>query len=163
MPNLACVPSPGSDCSLRWPPKLLAKTLSRSPITTLKSSFFAVAQHRDLHGLATPSIGHMVHQLLAAVDRFTIERDDDVASLEAAFLRWPTWLDLLDEDAFLAAVGLHEFVGSGLHRRQNGHADRATCHFAGLDDLVVDLDGGVDGQREADALIARRCGWRSWC
>ena len=31
------------------------------------------------------------------------------------------------------------------------HADRTADHLAGLDDLVVDLDGGVDGEREAHA------------
>ena len=33
-------------------------------------------------------------------------------------------------------------------------ADGAADHFAGLDDVVVDLRGGVHGQREADALVA---------
>ena len=87
-----------------------------------------------------------------ARDRFSIESDDDVASFQAALFRGPAWLNLLHEDARRAAVAPHQFTIPILIRAER-NADRSARHFAGLDDLVIDLDRGVDGQRESDALI----------
>src|SRR5438552_1605626 len=67
-------------------------------------------------------------------------------------MRTPAGPDVRDEDALRAAITLHQFVVPVFILGELD-TNRSARNLAGFDELVVDLDGRIDGQRETYALV----------
>ncbi len=131
-----------------------AKTLSRSPIGDGGVVRLAVAQKAKADAGSGPAAGNLVDEVVAILDRTSIDGGDDVARLQACLVGRAAGLHLLHQHAVLEPV---DAIDCAREARTELDADRAARHLvAGADEVVVDRDDGVGGHGESDALIAGR-------
>src|SRR3990172_3715157 len=110
---------------------------------------FLVAQVADFGGLAHGQGGDFADQVVAGADGTAGHFGDDVAAPQPGLLRRAAGLDALDHHAVVGAEAAQDgFILA--HAAAEADADGAAHHAAVLDDFVVDLDGDVRRQGEAD-------------
>ena len=112
----------------------------------------AVAQNLHRHGLAGVGAGHFQLQVAAVGDLLAVELEDEVAALEAGFVRRAFGRHVADQRA--GGVLELELLGQGGGDVLDHDAQVTAGDMAVLDEAVHDVAGEVDGDGEADALVA---------
>lgn len=110
--------------------------------------FAIVVHHFDSHDLARWDVGNGLQHARPVADGVTIDSEQNVAGLDACFLRWAVTYDFGDQYAIVVAQleGLNQRGCEFLH----ACAYPATRHRAMLNDLLHGFLGSADGDGEAD-------------
>ena len=117
----------------------------------------ALANHPQVDRRANRRGDHHAYQIVAIAHGFAVDGDDDVFFLDSSLLGRSAGGHAGDKNALGNAGDLE--VGPRIARIGAVlNADGTARHLAVLDDLVVDLRRGVDGQGETDALVPPRGG-----
>src|SRR5215472_8316714 len=122
----------------------------------LQSFGFAVTKHRNIDGLVDRSLRNIGRQLVLIADIFTVELDDDIATLHAGLVRWAVLVDGRNQRTFglTQSERLREVRGHFLNLDTQPAANHASMRLELLDHIA----GQIDRDGEADAVVGAGAG-----
>ena len=103
----------------------------------------AAALFRDLAiARADGSLRNRIHEFVSIVNQFPVDAGDHVTRLQAGLFRRAAGLNALQNNAVRCTKFLQHDRIAAL-RFGKAYANRAARHFAFVDDLVINADGGI--------------------